>query len=114
MTLPKINFTWDINLGAVLQMLTVISATITLTVVGIKFWYDTEAGIKRADDFQAVNGPVISNLVKSDEVQGVKIDAMSGTIDDLRNVGRDNQQKLNDIAANVAEIKGRLSGTVAR
>jgi len=108
MTLPKITFNWEVNLGAVLQMVTVLGAALTLYGIGVRFQYDTEAGIKRADVAREKYVPIIETLVKSDDVQNFRMETMATAIADQRRLLIDNTQKLADIATDLAVVKDRL------
>src|SRR5689334_22656979 len=92
MTLPKIRFTWDINFGAVAQMITVATFALGLYAVGLRFQWTTEAGLAEAAAARAKYIPIIDSLTKSDDTQNFRLEATSTAIQDLRRLSIDNSQ----------------------
>lgn len=108
MTLPKIRLTWDLNIGAIGQMITVAAAAMALYAIGLRFQWTTEQGLAASAAFQQKYTPVIDELKANDTKQTIQIDGINESVKDLNRIGIDSAEKLSDIATDVAVIKSKL------
>lgn len=108
MNLPRVRVTGEISFGAIAQIVTVITMAAAIYAIGLRFQWNTEAGIQRADAAREKYVPIVENLVKSDDTQNFRMESMGTAIIELRKLSIDSTQKLSDIALDVAVIKQQL------